>query len=87
MNVALQLYVDPNALTLPAPAVMTGQQGTYVFVIDTATKAQQRPVQVARTVDSVSVITSGLREGERVIVDGQSRLIAGSKVSIKGVAR
>ena len=87
VNVALQLYVDPNALTLPAPAVLTGQQGTYVFVIDTATKAQQRPVQVARTVDSVSVITSGLREGEQVIVDGQSRLVPGSKVSIKGVAR
>jgi multidrug efflux system membrane fusion protein len=87
VNVALQLYVDPNALTLPAPAVLTGQQGTYVFVIDSAVKAQQRPVQVARTVDSVAVIASGLREGERVIVDGQSRLVAGSKVSIKGVAR
>lgn len=87
VNVALQLYVDPNALTLPAPAIMTGQQGTYVFVIDSAVKAQQRPVQVARTVDSVAVIASGLREGERVIVDGQSRLVAGSKVSIKGVPR
>lgn len=87
VNVALQLYVDPNALTLPAPAIMTGQQGTYVFVIDSAVKAQQRPVQIARTVDSVAVIASGVREGERVIVDGQSRLVAGSKVSIKGVPR
>ena len=87
VNVALQLYVDPNALTLPSPAVLTGQQGTYVFVIDSAVKAQQRPVQVSRTVDSVAVIVSGLREGERVIVDGQSRLVAGSKVSIKGAAR
>jgi multidrug efflux system membrane fusion protein len=87
VNVALQLYVDPNALTLPAPAVMTGQQGTYVFVVDSAVTARQRPVQVARTIDSVAVIASGLREGERVIVDGQSRLVAGSKVSIKGVAR
>ena len=87
MNVALQLYVDPNALTLPAPAVMTGQQGTYVFTVDSSLTAKQRPVQVARTVDSVAVIASGLREGERVIVDGQSRLIAGSKVTIKGVPR
>ncbi|MDP9200640.1 MAG: efflux RND transporter periplasmic adaptor subunit [Gemmatimonadota bacterium] len=87
VNVALQLYVDPNALTLPGPAVLTGQQGTYVFTIDSAGTARQRPVQVARTVDSVAVIASGLREGERVIVDGQSRLVAGSKVSIKGVVR
>jgi multidrug efflux system membrane fusion protein len=84
MNIALQLYVDPNALTLPAPAVLTGQQGTYVYTVDTAGKAQQTPVQVARTVDSVAVIATGLREGERVIVDGQSRLLPGSKVVIKG---
>ena len=87
INVVLQLYVDPDALTLPAPAVLTGQQGTYVFMVDSAGTANQRPVQVARTVDTVAVIASGLKEGERVVVDGQSRLVAGSKVSIKEVAR
>ncbi len=84
MNVALQLYVDANALTLPAPAVLTGQQGTYVYTVDTTNTAKQTPVQVARTVDSVAVIASGLREGERVVVDGQSRLLPGAKVAIKG---
>jgi len=87
MSVALQLYVDPNALTLPAPAVLTGQQGTYVFTIDTAQTAKQQPVQVSRTVDTLAIIASGLREGERVVVDGQSRLVPGSKVTIKGATR
>jgi multidrug efflux system membrane fusion protein len=87
MKVALQLYVDANALTLPAPAVLTGQQGTYVYTIDTAGTARQQPVQVARTVDSVAVIASGLTDGERVIVDGQSRLVPGSKVAIKGAQK
>ena len=87
MNIALQLYVDPNALTLPAPAVLTGQQGTYVYTVDTAGTAKQTPVQVSRTVDSVAVIASGLREGERVVVDGQSRLLPGAKVAIKGAPR
>jgi multidrug efflux system membrane fusion protein len=84
MKVALQLFVDPNALTLPASAVLTGQQGTYVFAVDDSLNAKQRPVQVARTVDSVAVIASGIKEGERVVVDGQSRIIPGSKVVIKG---
>jgi multidrug efflux system membrane fusion protein len=87
MNVELQLFVDPNALTLPAPAVLTGQQGTYVYTVDTTGTAKQTPVQVSRTVDTVAVIASGLREGERVVVDGQSRLIPGSKVAIKGAPR
>jgi multidrug efflux system membrane fusion protein len=86
-NVALQLYVDPNALTLPAPAIITGQQGTYVYTIDSTGSAKQQPVQVSRTVDSLSVIAGGLKEGQRVVVDGQSRLIPGSKVTIKGAPR
>ncbi|MEO8909396.1 MAG: efflux RND transporter periplasmic adaptor subunit [Gemmatimonadaceae bacterium] len=86
-NVALQLYVDPNALTVPAQAVLTGQQGRYVFTIDSAGTARQNPVRVARTVDSLSVIASGLQEGERVIVGGQSLLAQGSQVSIKEVVR
>jgi len=70
-----------------APAVLTGQQGTYVYTVDTAGTAKQTPVVVSRTIDSVSVIASGLKEGEKVIVDGQSRLIPGSKVTIKGAGR
>ena len=62
-NVQLQLFVDPNALTLPAKAVMTGQQGTYVYTVDSAASAKQRPVQVARTVDSLSVISTGVERG------------------------
>jgi multidrug efflux system membrane fusion protein len=99
VSVSLELYVDANALTVPASAVLTGQQGTYVFTTvsgdttgsaspgsrsDTTLKAKQRPVKVARTVDSVAVIASGLSEGERVIVDGQSRLTPGARIRIKG---
>jgi multidrug efflux system membrane fusion protein len=86
-NVQLQLFVDPNALTLPAPAVMTGQQGTYVYTVDSTGSAKQSPVQVSRTVDSLSIISTGLKEGEQVVVDGQSRLVPGSKVTIKGATQ
>jgi multidrug efflux system membrane fusion protein len=86
-NVQLQLFVDPNALTLPAPAVMTGQQGTYVYTVDSTGSAKQKPVQVSRTVDSLSIISTGLKEGEQVVVDGQSRLVPGSKVTIKGATQ
>lgn len=83
VNVALQLYVDPTALTVPAQAISTGQQGTYVFTVDSSGNAKQRPVKVARTVDTLAIIASGLSMGDHVIVDGQSRLVPGSKVVIK----
>jgi multidrug efflux system membrane fusion protein len=84
VKVALQLYVDANALTVPAPAILTGQQGTYVFTAEPKGVAQQHPVEVARTVDSVSVIKSGLSDGQRVIISGMSRLTSGAKITIKG---
>ena len=87
VQVALQLYVDANALTVPTSAVMTGQQGTFVYTIDPAGNAKQRPVVVARTVDSLAVLGSGVKVGEMVIIDGQSRLIPGAKVVVKGAPR
>jgi multidrug efflux system membrane fusion protein len=83
VQVALQLYVDANALTVPAPAVLSGQ-GNFVYTIDSAGNAKQRPVVVSRTVDSLAVIASGVKLGEQVIIDGQSRLVPGSKVLVKG---
>ncbi|MEO7217942.1 MAG: efflux RND transporter periplasmic adaptor subunit [Gemmatimonadaceae bacterium] len=86
VTVALRLYVDPDALTIPASAVLTGQEGTYVFTVDTSGSATQRSVKVARSVDSIAVVSSGISAGDRVITDGQSRLIPGSKVVIRQAA-
>ncbi len=82
----LRLYVQQNALVVPPQAVMTGQQGTYVFVIDTKSNiAQQRSVVIQRSSDTLDVISSGLSEGEHVVTDGQSRLQNGSQVNVRAL--
>jgi multidrug efflux system membrane fusion protein len=81
----LRLYVQQDALVVPQQAVMTGQQGSYVFVIDAKNTAQQRAITVSRVADSVAVISKGLTEGEHVVTDGQSRLTQGAKVSVRGL--
>jgi multidrug efflux system membrane fusion protein len=78
----LELFVEQNALVVPTSAVVTGQQGQYVYVVSDSLTAQQRPVSVERTAGSLMVIASGLREGERVVTDGQSRLTPNAKVVI-----
>lgn len=78
----LELFVEQNALVVPASAVVTGQQGQYVYVVSDSLTVQQRPVSVERTAGSLMVIASGLREGERVVTDGQSRLTPNAKVVI-----
>lgn len=84
VNVRLQLYVDQNALTVPAKAVVAGQQGSYVFVIQPDSSAVTRPVKVDRTTGDLAIVTGELKAGDRVVTDGQLRLRQGSKVQVKG---
>jgi len=58
VDVTLVLGIQNGATVVPAQAVMTGQQGTYVFTIEGGT-AKQRPITVARTADSLAIIASG----------------------------
>jgi multidrug efflux system membrane fusion protein len=55
----------------------------YVFVIKSDLTAESRPVVVARSLDGESVIEKGLKPGEKVVTDGQLRLVPGAKVEIK----
>ncbi|MFL5403098.1 MAG: efflux RND transporter periplasmic adaptor subunit [Gemmatimonadales bacterium] len=86
VDVRLQLYVEPNALVVPAAAVVAGQQGSYVFVIQRDSSASTKPVTVSRTAGDLAIITGEVQAGDRVVVDGQLRLRQGSKVQIKAAA-
>lgn len=79
---SLRLYIEDSVLVLPTQAVVTGQTGTYVYVIDSDDVAQQRPVTVERAAGMISVIASGVTQGERVVTDGQSRVTPGAHVTI-----
>jgi len=87
VNVNVTLSTEPNAIVAPSLAVQTGQQGTYVFVVKSDQTVDLRPVVVERTSGEESVIKSGLTAGETVVTDGQLRLNAGTKVSVKSGAR
>ncbi len=72
-----------NAVAVRTEAVMTGQKGNYVFVVDpTGKTAAMRNVITGRALDTLTIVISGLAAGERVVVDGQSRLAPGAHVTI-----
>ena len=86
VNVALQLYMQPDAVVAPAPAIVQSQQGTYVFVVNPNGTAAMRDVTVSRTIGNLAVIEKGLAPGDVVVTDGQIRLTTGTKVQIKSEA-
>lgn len=83
VDVALRLGERPNAVVVPSQAVQTGQQGPFVFVIKSDLTVEQRPVKVGDAVDSWTVIEQGVQAGERVVTDGQLRLVPGARVDIR----
>lgn len=82
VNVELQLFVESQVVTAPAAAVVSGQQGDYVFVIGADQTAATRPVKVERTIGDLAVL-SGVTPGETVVTDGQLKLRPGVTVQIK----
>ncbi|HYL82444.1 MAG TPA: efflux RND transporter periplasmic adaptor subunit [Candidatus Acidoferrum sp.] len=83
LNVRLTLTTDPNAVVVPSQAIQTGQQGAYVFVIKPDLTVETRDVAVERTVGSDAVIQQGLTPGDRVVSDGQVRLVPGARVEVR----
>lgn len=85
-NVRLQLGQQEEALVIPATAVQTGPKGAYVYTLAQDNTVQLRDVIVARTASEGAVIQQGLSAGEKVVVDGQSRLKPGAAVVVKPAA-
>jgi multidrug efflux system membrane fusion protein len=82
--VGVRLLVDTahGALTVPPAAVQRGPRGTYVYVIDADSIAHRGDVTVSHEDQEVSIVTSGLKPGDRVVTDGAARLADGTKVAI-----
>jgi len=83
VRVAVQLDVRSGAIAVPTTAVMNGQEGTYVYVVDAEKNAHVRTVTPGQAVGDLTVIERGVQPGEQVVVDGQSRLMPGAKVDAK----
>lgn len=87
VEVRLVLANQPNATVVPAPAIATGQQGTYVYVLNADSTATARNVVVDRSDDVSAVVSKGVEPGETVITDGQFRIGPGSRVFVREAKR
>jgi multidrug efflux system membrane fusion protein len=86
VRVTLRLTTQPNATTVPNEAVMTGQNGSYVYVVKPDRSVDTRTVVAGARVGQDMVIQSGLQPGETVVTEGQLRLAPGSHVIIRPAA-
>lgn len=83
MYVRVQIVqgVDPDALAVPQQAVRRNDAGmSEVFVLRDDNRAVAQPIRTGRVVGSSWLIEEGLKPGDRVVVDGFQKFVAGDVV-------
>jgi membrane fusion protein, multidrug efflux system len=74
VSVLLEGVQPVEVLAIPRSAVLSDQQGDYVFVLGADNKAEQRRIALGQSTSTVASVTSGLSPGEKVIVEGLQRV-------------
>jgi multidrug efflux system membrane fusion protein len=82
VNARVSLEVRHDALTIPSAAIQRGPDGIFTWVVGNGDVVQVRPITSGPTTGDRTMITSGLAEGERVVVNGQYKLRQNSKVTV-----
>lgn len=81
VNVSLQIGIRHNALIIPAVAVQRGSNGLFVYVVTADNSVIAQPVSTASSQDGQAIIDTGLKVGQRVVIDGQFKIKSGSKIT------
>lgn len=70
-----------EVLAIPRSAVLSDQQGDYVFTVGADNKAEQRRIQLGQSTSTIASVISGLKLGDKVIVEGLQRVRPGQPVA------
>jgi multidrug efflux system membrane fusion protein len=82
VNARLVLANRADSVTVVQRAVMQGASGYFVYVVKPDNTVSRRNVEVTDMQEGTAVIKDGLKIGEKIVVDGQYRLIDGSHVKV-----
>jgi membrane fusion protein (multidrug efflux system) len=80
VRVIVEGNAPAKALVVPQPALAIDQTGPYVYVVDSRGVVELRRITIDFVRDGMIAVASGLKEGDRVIVQGQQRVRAGMMV-------
>ena len=82
VNARLLMETRRDAIVVPSSAVQRGPQGLYTWVVTPNNTAVVRQIQVGPTAEDLTIVDSGVNEGDRVVIDGQYKLQTNSPVSV-----
>ena len=82
--VSTRLQVDVvHGVVVPHDAVQHGQDGLFVYTVDANNKAARQDVKILYDNGKLAVVTEGVKDNERVVTSGQSRVGPGMALAFK----
>jgi membrane fusion protein (multidrug efflux system) len=81
VTVLLEGVQPVEVVAIPRSAVLSDQQGDYVFMVGAENKAEQRRIQLGQSTTTVAAVIHGLVVGDKVIVEGLQRVRPGQPVA------
>ncbi|HGY5075400.1 TPA: MdtA/MuxA family multidrug efflux RND transporter periplasmic adaptor subunit [Citrobacter gillenii] len=82
VNARMLVATEQNAIVIPTAALQMGNEGHFVWVLNTENKVSKNLVKPGIQDSQKVVITAGLSAGDRVVTDGIDRLTEGAKVDV-----
>ena len=80
VKVVIKGEAKPNAVLIPQRSVLQGPQGPFVYVVNPDERIEIRPVEASIWHGDQWLIDSGLKTGERVVVNGLMKIGPGAPV-------
>jgi len=82
LSVSARTLLDTlkQVVIVPEGVVQHGPDGLFAFIVNADNTVAVKPIKVSQTGVGEAVVTDGLTNGQKVVVDGQYRLVAGSKI-------
>src|SRR6201992_4135754 len=74
VTVSLEGVKPVEVLAIPRAAVLSDQQGEYVYVVGADNKAEQHRIKLGQSTGTIAAVTEGLSLGDKVIVEGLQKV-------------
>jgi multidrug efflux system membrane fusion protein len=81
VNARILMETRPGVVVVPSAAVQRGPNGLFVWTVSASNVAEPRPIETGPANGNVTIVTSGLSAGERIVTDGVYKLQRGAPVS------
>ena len=82
VNARLLLETRLSTLAVPSTAVQRGPDGLFTWVVSESNTATVHPIEVGPTTGDLTIVTSGVSDGDRVVTDGQYKLEPNATVTL-----